>query len=383
MLLDFKTLSFMVVISSFLYAITIAFFALQANHYKGIRLYMWGAVCAALGFLLTTIYTQFPQFFALRFGAASFLTLACYFYYLGIARFLDFNFNARGTHCLLITGLISLLYYIFFDPTNSIGYTIIPFYGIVFYGFACYLLWLRRHENFASSIYFLIISLVFIILVFAARCYYMIAYDVESSFQNQALNTRFLLSIFISGYLRNVGFIMMVSHRLYQDLREAASQDFLTRVYSRRATQELLDQQFNQFQRYKSLCSLILLDIDYFKLVNDNHGHETGDKVLQEVAMLLKNQLRNVDTLGRWGGEEFLIILPNIGIAEAIEVAEKLRNEIAKEKIVGLNCTISLGVKMLDNNDHTIDEAIKRADNALYSAKHKGRNCVVVSEPTL
>ncbi len=99
--------------------------------------------------------------------------------------------------------------------------------------------------------------------------------------------------------------------------------------------------------------------------------------------MLLKNQLRNVDTLGRWGGEEFLIILPNIGIAEAIEVAEKLRNEIAKEKIVGLNCTISLGVKMLDNNDHTIDEAIKRADNALYSAKHKGRNCVVVSEPTL
>jgi hypothetical protein len=96
-LLDFKTLSIMVVISSFLYAITIAFFALQANHYKGIRLYMWGAVCAALGFLLTIFYTGFP---------ASFLTLACYFYYLGIARFLDFNFNARGTHCFLITGLI-------------------------------------------------------------------------------------------------------------------------------------------------------------------------------------------------------------------------------------------------------------------------------------
>jgi diguanylate cyclase (GGDEF)-like protein len=208
----------------------------------------------------------------------------------------------------------------------------------------------------------------------------MIAYDVESSFQNQALNSRFLLSIFISGYLRNVGFIMMVSHRLYQDLREAASQDFLTRVYSRRATQQLLYQQFHQFQRYKSLCSLILLDIDYFKLVNDNYGHETGDKVLQEVAMLLKNQLRKADTLGRWGGEEFLIILPNIGIAEAVEVAEKLRNEIVKHKIIGIDCTISLGVKMLENNDHTIDQAIKRADNALYSAKHKGRNCVVAIE---
>jgi polar amino acid transport system substrate-binding protein len=135
----------------------------------------------------------------------------------------------------------------------------------------------------------------------------------------------------------------------------------------------------NAFQRYHSGCSLILLDIDYFKLVNDNYGHEVGDKVLQNVAMILKNQLRKTDTLGRWGGEEFLCLLPNTEIAEATEVAEKLRNTIAKEEIIGITCTISLGVKMLDNNDHTIDEAIKRADDALYSAKHKGRNCVVVS----
>lgn len=377
MLLDLKTLSLVVVISSILYAITIAFFALQANQYKGIRLYMWGAICSALGFLVTMVYIRFPEFAVLRFVSASFMSLTCYCYYLGIARFLDFNFNLRATHYILITELIALVYFDFFDPTNSISFAIVPLYIIIFYSVAVYLLWLRRHESFASSIYFLLFSLVLIILVVASRCYYVIAYDVHTQFQDQIQDSRLILLVFISGYLRNVGFIMMVSQRLYQDLHEAASQDFLTKVHSRRATQQLLDQQFNQFQRYKNLCSLILLDIDYFKLVNDNHGHETGDKVLQEVAMLLKNQLRKADILGRWGGEEFLIIAPNIDIAEAVELAEKLRNEIAKEKIVGLNCTISLGVKMLDTNDHTIHEAISRADNALYRAKQTGRNCVV------
>ena len=107
------------------------------------------------------------------------------------------------------------------------------------------------------------------------------------------------MGIFISGYLRNVGFIMMVSHRLYQDLRDTALEDFLTKAYNRRATQQFLDQQFNQFQRYQSICSIVLLDIDYFKLITDNYGHEAGDKILQMVTRILKTNLRKMDTLGR------------------------------------------------------------------------------------
>jgi diguanylate cyclase (GGDEF)-like protein len=170
---------------------------------------------------------------------------------------------------------------------------------------------------------------------------------------------------------------MMVSHRLYQDLRDAAEIDYLTNIYNRRATQQILIQQFNQFKRYNSVCSLILLDIDYFKMVNDNYGHETGDKVLQSVTSILKTQLRKTDTLGRWGGEEFLCVLPNTNKEKATEVAEKLRNAIARNKIVDIACTISLGVKMFDKNDNTVDEAIKHADDALYKAKHNGRNSVV------
>ncbi|MSP28048.1 MAG: GGDEF domain-containing protein [Methylococcales bacterium] len=187
----------------------------------------------------------------------------------------------------------------------------------------------------------MLFSRIFVILVLAIRCYAVIAYHIEASMQNNPINNGFLLLIFISGYLRNVSFIMMVSHRLYQDLRDTASRDFLTTVYNRRATQQLLDKEFHHFQRYHNHCSLILLDIDYFKAVNDSYGHETGDKILHSVTAVLTAQLRKTDILGRWGGEEFLVVLPSTTIEQAIEVAEKLRHELAKEKMLGISCTIS------------------------------------------
>jgi hypothetical protein len=112
-LLDFKALSLMVVITSILYAITIAFFALQANQYKGIGLYMWGAICTAIGFLSATLYVQFPELLVLRFMSSGFLMLACYLYSLGVARFLDFTFNARWLGYLLISVPTISCYFIF------------------------------------------------------------------------------------------------------------------------------------------------------------------------------------------------------------------------------------------------------------------------------
>jgi diguanylate cyclase (GGDEF)-like protein len=297
---------------------------------------------------------------------------------LGIARFLDFNFNSRWLLYFLAVGITLTGYFFVFNTGNGIAKILnVFFYAIVFYSIACYLLWQRRHENFASSLYFVLVSLIFIILIFIVNGYMVLVYQVENLVQNNPINIKLLLAVFVSGYLRNVGFIMMVSHRLYQDLRETALQDFLTLICNRRAIHQRLEQQFAQFQRYHSVCSLIFVDIDHFKAVNDTYGHETGDKVLQTVAMLLKNKLRKTDALGRWGGEEFLILLPNTPVEKALKVAEKLRKEIAREKIADIHCTVSLGVKMFDENDHSLDEAIKRVDNALYEAKKRGRNCVV------
>ncbi|WP_350431611.1 GGDEF domain-containing protein [Shewanella sp. H8] len=124
--------------------------------------------------------------------------------------------------------------------------------------------------------------------------------------------------------------------------------------------------------------SIVIIDIDHFKRINDNHGHLVGDKVLCELAQLLQSKMRNDDLLTRWGGEEFVIILPNTSLADATELTERLRFYIAKQNIQNMALTISLGVTQYypEDNAHSL---LERADKALYQAKSQGRNCVAVA----
>ncbi|AZG72262.1 GGDEF domain-containing protein [Shewanella livingstonensis] len=124
--------------------------------------------------------------------------------------------------------------------------------------------------------------------------------------------------------------------------------------------------------------SVAIIDIDYFKRINDNHGHLVGDKVLYELAQLLQSKMRSDDLLARWGGEEFVVILPNTNLENAIELTERLRLYIATENIQDMALTISLGVTQyaIKDNAHSL---LERADKALYQAKSQGRNCVAVA----
>jgi len=124
--------------------------------------------------------------------------------------------------------------------------------------------------------------------------------------------------------------------------------------------------------------SVAIIDIDHFKQINDNHGHLFGDKVLCQLAQLLQNQMRNDDLLARWGGEEFVVVLPNTTLADAVELTERLRLYIAMQNIQGMELTISLGVAQYRLED-TAHSLLDRADQALYSAKSGGRNCVAVA----
>ncbi|MGX9462544.1 GGDEF domain-containing protein [Shewanella sp. A14] len=128
-----------------------------------------------------------------------------------------------------------------------------------------------------------------------------------------------------------------------------------------------------------SPISLAIIDIDHFKQINDNHGHLIGDKVLCELAQLLQSQMRNDDLLARWGGEEFVVVLPNTTITDASELAERLRLYIAQHNIQGMALTISLGVAQYCVEDTTYS-LLERADKALYQAKSQGRNCVAIAQ---
>ncbi len=129
-------------------------------------------------------------------------------------------------------------------------------------------------------------------------------------------------------------------------------------------------------QRFKHFFGIIILDVDHFKEVNDTHGHHVGDQVLVDMADLLKSNVRTTDTLGRWGGEEFLIICPEADEAGTANLAENLRNAIASHKFpVVQSKTASFGVTIHQQGE-SIKSVIARADKALYVAKNSGRNRV-------
>lgn len=155
--------------------------------------------------------------------------------------------------------------------------------------------------------------------------------------------------------------------------------DSLTQAFNRRHMETLVHDEVERAQRYHQSTALIILDIDHFKAVNDNYGHPVGDKVLRQVSDILSENLRQSDALGRWGGEEFLILLPQINIVAATNVAEKLRLAICTAEY-GLKepLSISLGVADLQPGESAGDW-IKRADQALYKAKHLGRNQVALA----
>lgn len=170
---------------------------------------------------------------------------------------------------------------------------------------------------------------------------------------------------------------------LEADLREMAATDMLTGLPNRRHFLTQLDQEMARVSRANDHCaSVLMIDIDFFKHVNDSFGHTTGDSALRHLAGLMRQELRKIDTLGRLGGEEFGIILPNADLPAAEIFAERLRKVVAESPVAHLNhaipLTISIGVTEIKANDTSADDTLMRADRALYRAKELGRNQVTV-----
>ncbi|AVR87492.1 diguanylate cyclase [Thauera aromatica] len=159
-------------------------------------------------------------------------------------------------------------------------------------------------------------------------------------------------------------------------LDRLAGTDALTGASNRRQFYEAVEHELERFRRYRRPLALVMLDVDLFKTVNDRYGHATGDLVLQQIAHCIRATLRKPDSLTRWGGEEFLVLLPDTGLASAAALAERMRASIAAHHIDSVGCvTASFGVAELGESESR-DEWVARADAALYRAKQGGRNRV-------
>jgi len=168
---------------------------------------------------------------------------------------------------------------------------------------------------------------------------------------------------------------------LHQSLRFAATHDFLTKLLNRPEILASLGRELSRSAREEKPVSLIMADVDHFKEINDSLGHTAGDIVLKEIAERLKSDLRPYDLVGRYGGEEFLIVLPNCPLEVAARRAEEIRQLVCKSEIVTtfakVPATVSMGVTATDKTQSlTVEELLQQADRALYCAKENGRNCV-------
>ncbi len=165
--------------------------------------------------------------------------------------------------------------------------------------------------------------------------------------------------------------------------RKRAQRDELTGLYNRAAYNERAFHELRRFKRYHRPLSVAVCDVDLFKSVNDQYGHQIGDKVLKAISKFLNDRLRNVDFIARLGGEEFVIILPETKLRQARVVLDKIRESLArvpfKTKGQQFSITVSFGITELAAGD-TMDSAFERADKALYQAKTNGRNQCCIEE---
>jgi diguanylate cyclase (GGDEF)-like protein len=179
--------------------------------------------------------------------------------------------------------------------------------------------------------------------------------------------------------------LAIANARLYQQTLELSFTDSLTAVANRRQLFLRLEQEFSRSVRFGDPLSLLMIDLDLFKQINDRYGHTVGDGVLRGVALALRRNVRKIDIVARYGGEEFCVVLPRVGKPEGLEVAEKLRRAVAAAKLPGpegsLTVTISIGVATLGIDADDVAGLIEKADAALYEAKREGRDRVAMAIP--
>ena len=174
----------------------------------------------------------------------------------------------------------------------------------------------------------------------------------------------------------------------YRVRSHQANHDPLTGLQNRNSVLEYLERQMARAIREQSLIGIILVDVDYFKKVNDTHGHLAGDAVLRRIAAILNTDLRPYDAVGRYGGEEFLIVVPNCNAGMARDVAERIRVRIQEDKfapvlpVESLPVTCSFGVAIANDGSWSVDSLLASADCALYEAKNSGRNKIVLANRT-
>ncbi|MFV0449165.1 MAG: diguanylate cyclase [Vibrio sp.] len=251
--------------------------------------------------------------------------------------------------------------------------------GLIFASQCMFMLFaLLKYKAIGRGKYLMVGSILMVIGVLAIRVTNAIFKpdDITSMLHQTPTQVLTFFTVFISLILSSNGFVLMIKERADECILMIAMKDRLTGIWNRVRLEEEVQKEIDRSERYGHPASLIMLDLDFFKKINDQFGHRAGDLILKEFCLVVKSCIRTTDVLARWGGEEFVVLLPNTGFSQATGLAERIRVTIEKHEFhLGLRITASLGFSTCQPDD-TLDSWLERADKALYRAKSAGRNCV-------
>lgn len=357
-----------------------AYLIRELTQYRGVGAALVANLCAAVGLLLRLFGDRLPDLLT-AVASNTLLQLGPGLFYIALSQFTGLSYSRTLVGGIVAAVLCFLLYFTYRQDDLGMRMTVLSLGSIIMVLILIYQLWRTLKTSLRFSASLMLVSFLFHGLFLIVRTVSILLDPPDAASITPIQSATYLFSFAIS-FFWSTGFVVMVSHRLRNDLMEIATVDVLTRIPNRRATQAFLERELSRVQRQGGEFSVLLIDIDNFKQVNDRWGHAMGDHVLAETARIFQSMIRKQDWVGRWGGEEFLIILPGSTTREAETMAERVRSEIAG-KVYGHGpaaprITLSIGVACAIGSD-PVDRILSRADQALYSAK-RTKNTVHVAE---
>jgi len=382
MVLDLKTLAFTISLVSFNATIVMVLLSILVKQYRATIYWAVGGALSTIGFFLLMQRGIIPNFFSII-VANLFSAICLVAMFLGILKFMGDERKIPRAFWLLFLLLPIFLYFCFFQESLLFRSVISAVFAAILMLFCAYPLLIYSPKILRLSHWFaggnFLVAGIFQIFRGISLFYVNTSYGV---FSENWLQTANFISTVIFLILWTMGSVFMVTQRLSIELTQTARIDFLTQTLNRRAGQERLNQEAKRAVRKNGVFSIILMDIDKFKFINDNLGHSAGDAVLIQISDMMRKSLRTEDMHSRWGGDEFLIMLQDTAELGAQEVANRLKNTIHKQKITyqkkKISCTLSIGIACFGISSRTLEETIIQADKALYIAKSKGGDCIVV-----
>ncbi len=328
-------------------------------------MFLAGATTAGRGY--------FPDFLAISL-ANLFFFLGLYWTLYGTAQFLGRPSRPAPWLFFIIVLCGAHVWYTFGDSSLIARILLVNIGGIIVLGAQAYLVSRYQQDGFGKWLTFGTLVAGAGLQIMRLLVLLLVPHDLDIMAQS-ATNQFYTVGFAFSLLLYAIGTVLMSSEHLRAQFELLATRDSLTNAFTRRHWNTLCEGEFLRCKRSGRSLAVLALDLDHFKAVNDNHGHQAGDTVLTDFVARVNAHLRHSDHLGRFGGEEFLLLLPDTSLEQATQVAERIRSDLAKSTATPF-CTVSIGVTTSDGRDPSVEAILARADAAMYRAKAAGRNRV-------